>query len=253
VIDTAVARGGVTWPLRDSADALRVAEPAPGVAPGKEHQMSITETFKSFTLLGAEWVMWVLVALSVVSIAIMIERILYFAGQRPNVGVLVADLRKALAGGDLAAARARLENAKGVTVAVARAMLDDAPLGPTSASESGASAATREKLKLERNLSYLGTVGNNAPFIGLFGTVIGIIQAFHDLSLNTKGGAATVMSGISEALVATAMGLLVAIPAVIAFNVFQRRIRAIMGDTESLQHALLAALSGASGDAPKKG
>jgi biopolymer transport protein ExbB len=215
--------------------------------------MSITETFKSFTLLGAEWVMWVLVALSVVSIAIIIERAMYFAGQRPNVASLIADLRKALAGGDAAAANKRLESAKGVSVAVARAMIADAQLGATSASESGTSASTRERLKLEKNLAYLGTVGNNAPFIGLFGTVIGIIQAFHDLSLNTKGGAATVMSGVSEALVATAMGLLVAIPAVIAFNIFQRRIRAIMGDAESLQHALLASLSGAAGDAAKKG
>jgi len=215
--------------------------------------MSITETFKSFTLLGAEWVMWVLVALSVVSIAIMIERALYFTGQRPNVASLIADLRKALAGGDSAAADKRLEGAKGVTAAVARAMLADAGLGATSAAESGASAVTREKLKLEKNLAFLGTVGNNAPFIGLFGTVIGIIEAFNELSLNTKGGAATVMSGISEALVATAMGLLVAIPAVIAFNVFQRRIRAILGDAESLQHALLASLLGTAGGAAKKG
>jgi biopolymer transport protein ExbB len=214
--------------------------------------MSIIDTFKGFALLGAEWVMWVLVALSVVSVAIVIERIMYFLGQRPNVSSLIADLRKSLVGGDVAAAKARVEGGKGVTIAVARAILADAAMGPVSASESGASAATREKLKLERNLSYLGTVGNNAPFIGLFGTVIGIIQAFHDLSLNTKGGASMVMTGISEALVATAMGLLVAIPAVIAYNVFQRRIRAIMGDTESLQHALLAALSGTTGDAAKK-
>ena len=214
--------------------------------------MSITETFKSFTLLGAEWVMWVLVALSVVSIAIMIERAMYFVGQRPDAASLIAELRKALAGRDVAAAAGRVEGAKGVIAAVARAMLADADRGPSSAAESGASVMTREKLRLEKNLSYLGTVGNNAPFIGLFGTVIGIIQAFHDLSLNTKGGAATVMSGISEALVATAMGLLVAIPAVIAFNIFQRRIRTIMGDAESLQHALVAALSGAD-DAAKKG
>jgi biopolymer transport protein ExbB len=214
--------------------------------------MSITETFKGFALMGAEWVMWVLVALSVVSISIMIERAIYFVGQRPDVAALIADLRKALAGGDRAAAAKRLEGVKGVSAAVARAMIADAGLGAASAAEAGAGAAAGEKLRLEKNLAFLGTVGNNAPFIGLFGTVIGVIQAFHDLSLNTKGGAATVMSGISEALVATAMGLLVAIPAVVAFNIFQRRIRALLGDAESLQHALLAALSGAP-DASKKG
>jgi biopolymer transport protein ExbB len=214
--------------------------------------MSITETFKGFALMGAEWVMWVLVVLSIVSISIMIERAIYFFGQRPEVTALIADLRKALASGDRAGAAKRLDGIKGVAPAVGRAMLADAGLGAASAAEAGAGAAMSEKLKLEKNLAYLGTVGNNAPFIGLFGTVIGIIQAFHDLSLNTKGGAATVMSGISEALVATAMGLLVAIPAVIAFNILQRRIRKILGDAEVMQHSLLAALS-AGGDAPKKG
>lgn len=214
--------------------------------------MSITETFKGFALMGAEWVMWVLVALSVVSISIMIERAIFFIGQRPDVAALLADLRKKLAAGDVAAAMERLKGVKGVSPAVARAMIEDMKLGPAAAAEAGAGAAASEKLRLEKNLTYLGTVGNNAPFIGLFGTVIGIIQAFHDLSLNTKGGAATVMSGISEALVATAMGLLVAIPAVIAFNVFQRRIRKLMGDAEIVQHSLLAAISGGA-DSPKKG
>jgi len=214
--------------------------------------MSITETFKNFALMGAGWVMWVLVALSVVSISIMIERAIYFIGQRPDVAKLIADLRKALASGDAEAAAKRVENLKGVAPSVARAMLADMKLGAASAAEAGAGAAASEKLKLEKNLTYLGTVGNNAPFIGLFGTVIGIIQAFHDLSLNTKGGASTVMSGISEALVATAMGLLVAIPAVIAFNVFQRRIRKLVGDAEIMQHALLAAMSG-SESTTKKG
>jgi hypothetical protein len=76
-------------------------------------------------------------------------------------------------------------------------------------------------MDLERNLGVLGTLGtlgNNAPFIGLFGTELGIMKAFADLSRNQLGGVAAVMSGISEALVATAVGLMVAIPAVIAFN-----------------------------------
>ena len=103
---------------------------------------------------------------------------------------------------------------------------------------------------MERNLAFLGTVGNNAPFVGLFGTVIGIIVAFNELSLNTQGGASTVMGGISEALVATAIGLLVAIPAVAAFNTFQRRIKVIVGDSNSVTHTILAGLKG---ETEKKG
>ncbi len=84
------------------------------------------------------------------------------------------------------------------------------------------------KLALEKRLGILATFGNNAPFIGLFGTVLGIIQAFHDLGSSTEFGVKVVMTGISEALVATAMGLFVAIPSVIAYNYFVRKVKTIL-------------------------
>lgn len=211
--------------------------------------MNITETFKGFSLLGAEWVMWVLVALSLISIAIMIERAIYFFGQRPNVATLIDDVRKLLRTSDFAGVRKRLESVKGVAPTVALDAMTEAERGSDAVSEAAASAMVRERLRLERNLAYLGTVGNNAPFVGLFGTVIGIIQAFNELSLNTAGGASAVMAGISEALVATAVGLLVAIPAVAAFNTFQRRIKALLGDADALVHTLL---SGLTNDQPQR-
>jgi biopolymer transport protein ExbB len=99
-------------------------------------------------------------------------------------------------------------------------------------------------MKLERNLAFLGTLGNNAPFIGLFGTVLGIIRAFHELSGNQAGGVAVVMAGISDALVATAVGLLVAIPAVVGFNYFNRRVRQSLANVDALAHVVLAQLKG---------
>jgi len=205
--------------------------------------MNITESFKGFALLGAGWVMWVLVVLSLISIAIMIERVIYFFGQRPNVSLLIDDVRKLLRADDYEGVKRRLQSVKGVAPAVALNALAEVDRGVGAVGEAAASAMIRERLRLERNLAYLGTVGNNAPFVGLFGTVIGIIQAFNELSLNTSGGASAVMSGISEALVATAMGLLVAIPAVAAFNTFQRRIKALLGDADALVHTLLSGLS----------
>ena len=89
----------------------------------------------------------------------------------------------------------------------------------------------------------LGTLGNNAPFIGLFGTVIGIIQAFHDLSSNPEGGPSVVMAGISEALVATAVGLLVAIPAVIAYNGYQRMVKRRLSNAEAMKRLVVAQFS----------
>jgi biopolymer transport protein ExbB len=113
-----------------------------------------------------------------------------------------------------------------------------------------ASVRARERLALEKHLGILGTLGNNAPFIGLFGTVLGIIKAFADLAKNQGGGAAVVMAGIAEALVATAVGLLVALPAVVAFNVFQGRIRRTMGRIDTLAHLVLTGATEDS-DGPK--
>jgi biopolymer transport protein ExbB len=93
---------------------------------------------------------------------------------------------------------------------------------------------------MEKHLGILGTLGNNCPFIGLFGTVLGIIKAFADLSHNQGGGAAVVMAGIAEALVATAVGLMVAIPAVVAYNILQGRVRRTLGRVDAMAHLILA-------------
>ena len=133
---------------------------------------------------------------------------------------------------------------------VAAAGLDHFDRGSDAVAEAMASAKARLRTELERNLGVLGTLGNNAPFIGLFGTVLGIIKAFADLARNQAGGAGAVMSGISEALVATGVGLMVAIPAVIAFNFFQGKVRKAMARVDTVAHLLLAGLpAGASGAA----
>jgi biopolymer transport protein ExbB len=94
----------------------------------------------------------------------------------------------------------------------------------------------KEKLSLEKQLSILGTLGSNAPFIGLFGTVLGIIKAFADLGAvqGGAGGMSSVTGGLAEALVATAVGLLVAIPSVIFFNIFQKKVKNIVHRAQSL-------------------
>ena len=112
-------------------------------------------------------------------------------------------------------------------------------------------AQALQRMKLERRLAFLGTLGNNAPFIGLFGTVIGVVRAFEELGkqgttvAQTAGaGAPQVMAAIAEALVATAVGLAVAIPAVMMYNYYQRLSRSILANTEALSHVLLAHLVG---------
>ena len=212
--------------------------------------MHITERFLAFTLLGAEWVLWLLIALSVVSFAIMIERAYYFLTHTVDVESLASDLRRMRAQGAVADARSRVKGGDAAELAVMAAGLDEVERGTDAVAEAMVGMKARMRMRLERNLAFLGTLGNNAPFIGLFGTVLGIIRAFHELSGNQAGGVAVVMAGISEALVATAIGLMVAIPAVVGFNYFNRRVRQTLANVDALAHVVLAQLKG-EGDAPK--
>jgi biopolymer transport protein ExbB len=211
--------------------------------------MHITERFLAFTLLGAEWVLWLLIGLSIISFAIMIERAYYFLTHTVDVDSLSADLRRLLAKGSVADARSRVKGEDSAETTVVAAGLDEVERGVDAVAEAMVGQKARERMRLERNLAFLGTLGNNAPFIGLFGTVLGIIRAFHDLSGNQAGGATVVMAGISEALVATAVGLMVAIPAVVGFNYFNRRVRQTLANVDALAHVVLAQLKG-EGDAP---
>jgi biopolymer transport protein ExbB len=125
-------------------------------------------------------------------------------------------------------------------------MLDNRERGGKAMSSIMSAMRPAEKLRLDKNLAFLGTVGANAPFIGLLGTVLGIITTFRMLeqagTMGTAEYSAAVMGGIYEALVATAVGLLVAIPAVIAFNVFQRRVKLLLGEADALTHMVHALL-----------
>ena len=211
--------------------------------------MDLTSKFLAFTLLGAQWVLWLLIGLSIISVAIMIERALYFARRRVDLEQLTREVREAVRSGKPEAAAARLKDAPSMEAIIARIGLDEAKRGAGAAAEAMIGQRSRERQLLERRLAFLGTLGNNAPFIGLFGTVLGIIRSFHDLAENTQAGAQTVMTGISEALVATAVGLMVAIPAVLAFNYFMRRVRAMVSNADSVAHVILAELRAEGGPA----
>jgi biopolymer transport protein ExbB len=205
--------------------------------------MRLTERILGFTLLGSEWVLWLLIGLSLLSVSIMVERGIFLAAGRVDFEALGKELLSFLKDGDAAGARKALAGQRAPETQIATAGLEQFDRGPEAMSEAMASAKSRLRLDLERNLGVLGTLGNNAPFIGLFGTVLGIIKAFADLSHNQAGGAAAVMSGISEALVATAVGLMVAIPAVIAYNYFQGKVRGSLGRVDAMAHLLLSAVA----------
>jgi biopolymer transport protein ExbB len=148
--------------------------------------------------------------------------------------------------GDVGGARAAVDGRNGMEAAVLRAALDHSAKGPDAVAEVITAQLDRSRLDYERRLAFLGTLGNNAPFLGLLGTVLGIIRAFADLAANPgAAGAGTVMAGISEALVATAVGLFVALPAVVAYNLFQRWLRRTAQRASVLGHAVVAHLRAA--------
>jgi biopolymer transport protein ExbB/TolQ len=199
---------------------------------------------------GAAWVMMLMLGLSVISVAIILERAWFFWSLRDDLDVLAKELRAAL-DDSIETARKRMDASPSAEAAVVSAGLAMAHRGAAAAEEAMAGALALQRMKLERRLAYLGTLGNNAPFIGLFGTVIGVIGAFAALGDSAKvpAGQASqalapqaVMSNIAEALVATAVGLVVAIPAVAANNYFQRLIRSTLANTEALTRILLAHL-----------
>lgn len=202
---------------------------------------------------GASWVLWLMLFLSVVSLAIMLERAWLYWSLRDDVAALMRELGRLLRANDYEGAKKRLEASPSAEAAVVMAGVVEADLGAAAAEEAMAGASALQRLKLERRLAFLGTLGNNAPFIGLLGTVIGIVGAFEELGKSGGGVAApgaaasaiapqAVMTNIAEALVATAVGLVVAIPAVAAFNAFQRIVKTTLSNTEALSHVLLAHL-----------
>lgn len=203
----------------------------------------LQDRLMSFAMVGEEWVLWLLILLSVLCVGVAIERGIFAAMNRSSASALEPVLKALLEGGSARKALGELEGIKGmesrVLAAGLRAGVDG---GAEAAEEALAGALTFERIKLERGLIVLGTTGSNAPFVGLFGTVLGIMKAFHELASNEAEAASSVMAGISEALVATAMGLMVAIPAVVLYNVYQRRNKETVARVESLGHLLLARL-----------
>jgi biopolymer transport protein ExbB len=204
--------------------------------------MHLTQRILGFTLLGSEWVLWLLIGLSVLSITVMIERAIAFGAGGGNIEALGRELVGRLLAADPAGAQRLLEGRRAPAATVASAGIAELDRGADAVSETMAGAKAHLRVELERHLGILGTLGNNAPFIGLLGTVLGIINAFADLAHNQAGGAAVVMSGISEALVATAIGLIVAIPAVVAFNFFQGKVRKAMAEIDAMAHLVLSTI-----------
>ena len=198
------------------------------------------ERLSEISSIGPEWVLWLLLVLSLLSVGTIIERAIFFRRRRLRMIPFSRELEDKLRTEDLGAVRALLKSSHGFEpVALLRTLewFDD---GAEAMSEVLEAAIREQRLELDQGLAFLGTVGNNAPFVGLLGTVLGVVDAFQELG-NTSGAAiGAVMGGISQALIATALGIAVALPAVVAYNLFTKRANDIEDNARALMNLVLA-------------
>jgi len=200
----------------------------------------IEQTLLRISTQSATAILYLLFFLSILSFAIAIEKYIQYKRDNPLGDAFKADLVSRLNKRDVKGALSLVEGVRGLKAAVIREGLGNFDEGPAVVRELMDSREVIERNRLDRRLIILGTIGNNAPFIGLLGTVMGIIRAFHDLAMATTEGPNSVMAGISEALIATAVGLFVAIPAVVFYNFFKAKLKGIADDSRATSNLVMA-------------
>lgn len=205
--------------------------------------MGITERInRGLDLAGAEWVMWLLVVLSILSLACIMERWLFLMKRQVDLEEAWKSISARMDGdsterNDSGAIQSMEEVA-------AQSVLAEGGRSPEALEDVALAAIESEKLKYNRRLSFLATTASNAPFIGLLGTVVGIVEAFAKLTEVSPGQSRSslIMGSLSEALAATAIGLLVAIPAGVAYNWLQGRVDDCVSRSEILTRRIIARL-----------
>lgn len=198
--------------------------------------------FNILDTLQSSFTMLILLGCSVVALTFIFERWLYLKHTAVDGDRFFMQIKDAIKEDGIEAAISLCNNSFSPLAAVIKSGLEEANKDPKAAAEMMDAVAIEQKAKLEKNLNVLGTLGNISPLIGLFGTIVGIIRAFHALSVSASAGPSVISAGIAEALVTTAGGLVVAVPAVIFYNYFLRRTSNIMTEVESITKKLLVAL-----------
>ncbi len=187
-------------------------------------------------------VMLIILACSVVTFGFALERLIYFQRRRGNPAQILSDSMDRLRSGRIKDAAWVCATSPHPMGAVARQVLENSNLATEAIEEKMQIALSDQRLQLERHLGWLGTMGNTAPLIGLLGTVWGIMRAFHDMANTGSAGPSVVAAGIAEALFTTAAGLLVAVPAVMLYNYFLRRVAVMLTVAENHARSLRIAL-----------
>ena len=201
----------------------------------------LTDQFLSLSSLAHEVVLWLLIILSVFSMAIIMDRFFLLKNFLSETSLILSEMIEALESNRNSHMKLVYDK---YALLPAGKLLQKGWEHITAKRERGLEEMINSHLlalkpKMEKRLSFLATVGSNAPFIGLLGTIFGVMEAFEALG-SDSGEAAVVMVGISKALVATAVGLIVAIPAITAYNFLQKQLKMIFHQLESMKETLIS-------------
>ena len=201
--------------------------------------------FENFDWIGAmrqSPVMVIILGCSILTFGFALERAMYYWKRRGNPDGVLATAMVAIRSGNRDEALRACEGSTHPMGPVAAETIRSLDLPADAVEEKLHISLSEQKLQLERNLGFIGTMGNTAPLIGLLGTVWGIMRAFHDMARTGSAGPSVVAAGIAEALFTTAAGLLVAVPAVLVYNHFVRRMSVMLTVAEN--HARTIRLNG---------
>ena len=201
------------------------------------------ENFDWLEAMRTSPVMLVILACSVVTFGFALERIVYYWKRRQDPERLMQKVTEQVRAGSIKEAMWTCNAATHPAGAAAAQIIQNASLPNDHQEERLQIVLSEQRLLLDRNLGVLGTMGNTAPLIGLLGTVWGIMRAFHDMARTGSAGPSVVAAGVAEALFTTAAGLLVAVPAVLLYNHFVRRMGVMLTTAENHARSLRLTLS----------
>jgi biopolymer transport protein ExbB len=188
--------------------------------------------------------MYALLLCSVAMVAVIVERVIRLREANTDTIIFLAKFGRFVQEGKINDAQSLCDRSNSAVAQVASAGLARDGRSKDEIRDTLASAVTLQQHRLTRNLGVLGTIASTSPFVGLFGTVLGIMKAFKELPMAAANGAVSITGGISEALIATAGGLGVAILAVVAYNYFQTWVQRFDVDFEVVSTEVLHLMTG---------
>jgi len=197
-----------------------------------------------FQIFKSSWVMDLLLLVSIMALAFVIERYVFWLRRRKSGGKLFNRIKNLIRSGRKEEALELLRGRKDPVSNLIRVALENDDLDEDGMNELLESTVLDERRAMERYLSALGSIGTIAPLLGLLGTVVGLIKAFHNIAVTGSGGPAVVASGIAEALLTTAFGLIIAIPVVVFYNYFANKALDTVNEMEAMKSKLLYLLIG---------